>query len=449
MVISPPGECTPLQAQGAGSDDATFRIIASCAGFIADAYDLFTIDLVVLLLQLVYGEEVISTEDKSFMVSTMFCGVVIGQLSFGFLADIFGRKASFVTTAALTIVGALMSAMTSSGSTSSWDLPMQLGICRFFLGIGVGGEYPLAATVTAETAAEEPNRRGRNMAFVISMQGVGMLLSCLVACVALSLGASLESTWRILLGFGAVPSCVAFVLRSRMRESEVYTNARDHDGSLRRPLSDIGRHWPALLGTTSAWCLMNLFCYSLGSFKSSILNDVLPSGVSPHQRLWTDVTMATITSVFAMLGFVAGLLLIVRVSRYTMQVFGFVAVSLTFLNVALLSRGADPPKGQVVLIYFGLMFFFLNAGPNITTFVLPAELFPTRVRATCHGISAACGKIGAVVGTAALPILEESYGMALVYSVSACIAFAGAVVTYLFIPRDVEGLDALENAKTT
>ena len=41
--------------------------------------------------------------------------------------------------------------------------------------------------------------------------------------------------------------------------------------------------------------------------------------------------------------------------------------------------------------------FFQNFGPNVTTFVIPGEVFPTRYRATGHGLSAACGKLGAIV----------------------------------------------------
>lgn len=35
---------------------------------------------------------------------------------------------------------------------------------------------------------------------------------------------------------------------------------------------------------------------------------------------------------------------------------------------------------------------------NSTTFVVPAELFPARFRSSCHGISAASGKAGAIIG---------------------------------------------------
>ncbi|KAF0889935.1 hypothetical protein E2562_034333 [Oryza meyeriana var. granulata] len=53
--------------------------------------------------------------------------------------------------------------------------------------------------------------------------------------------------------------------------------------------------------------------------------------------------------------------------------------------------------GFVVL--YGLTFFFANFGPNSTTFIVPAEIFPARLRSTCHGISAAAGKAGAIIGT--------------------------------------------------
>lgn len=44
-----------------------------------------------------------------------------------------------------------------------------------------------------------------------------------------------------------------------------------------------------------------------------------------------------------------------------------------------------------------LVGFFQNFGPNTTTFVIPGELFPTRYRSTCHGVSAASGKLGAII----------------------------------------------------
>lgn len=121
-------------------------VLASCVGFLADSYDLFTIDLVVLILELQYGSTVISTESKSLMVSTMLAGVVVGQLFFGAVADSFGRKWAFVCTAGLTVFSSVASAMCWKDGMQL-ALPMQLAMCRFILGCGVGGEYPLSATV--------------------------------------------------------------------------------------------------------------------------------------------------------------------------------------------------------------------------------------------------------------------------------------------------------------
>ncbi|KAF3499122.1 hypothetical protein F2Q69_00041499 [Brassica cretica] len=50
------------------------------------------------------------------------------------------------------------------------------------------------------------------------------------------------------------------------------------------------------------------------------------------------------------------------------------------------------------VVMYSLTFFFANFGPNATTFIVPAEIFPARLRSTCHGISAATGKAGAIVG---------------------------------------------------
>jgi PHS family inorganic phosphate transporter-like MFS transporter len=50
--------------------------------------------------------------------------------------------------------------------------------------------------------------------------------------------------------------------------------------------------------------------------------------------------------------------------------------------------------------------FFQNFGPNTTTFIVPGEAFPTRYRATAHGISAASGKLGAIIAQVIFSVLK-------------------------------------------
>jgi PHS family inorganic phosphate transporter-like MFS transporter len=59
------------------------------------------------------------------------------------------------------------------------------------------------------------------------------------------------------------------------------------------------------------------------------------------------------------------------------------------------------------IFLFCLGNFFQNFGPNVTTFVVPAEIFPTRYRTTAYGITAACGKLGAILSQVMLAGLEK------------------------------------------
>lgn len=59
-----------------------------------------------------------------------------------------------------------------------------------------------------------------------------------------------------------------------------------------------------------------------------------------------------------------------------------------------------------LLAIFVLAQFFFNFGPNATTFIVPGECFPTRYRSTSHGISAAMGKIGSIIGQGAIAPLR-------------------------------------------
>lgn len=54
-------------------------------------------------------------------------------------------------------------------------------------------------------------------------------------------------------------------------------------------------------------------------------------------------------------------------------------------------------NAKAFVFLYCLADFFQNFGPNVTTFVIPGEIFPTRYRSTANGIAAASGKLGAVI----------------------------------------------------
>lgn len=152
------------------------------------------------------------------VASAALFGSIFGQIVAGSLADIIGRKKIFVATAILITIGSFGSALTMDNPELS--IYTQIACWRFFLGAGVGGEYPLAATVTSESSSAA--RRGSLMAAVFAMQGVGALVSILVVMICLGAGASNSFAWRFSLAFGAVPVLLAFPWRLRMHETESF-----------------------------------------------------------------------------------------------------------------------------------------------------------------------------------------------------------------------------------
>lgn len=86
------------------------------------------------------------------------------------------------------------------------------------------------------------------------------------------------------------------------------------------------------------------------------------------------------------------------------------------------------------MVMFTLSQFTLNIGPNATTFLIPAEVFPTRVRGTAHGISAAAGKCGAVLTAFAFGSVEDAIGLSGVLGIFSGVMALTALVTF-WIPE--------------
>jgi len=105
------------------------------------------------------------------------------------------------------------------------------------------------------------------------------------------------------------------------------------------------------------------------------------------------------------------------------------------------------------ILLYGISYFFTEFGPNTTTFVYPAEIFPVEVRTTAHGLSAGAGKIGAFAGAYLFPdMLASSLGVRGAEIVAGIVAAAGLLVTVALLPepkgRSLEDLSAQAMAPT-
>src|SRR3984885_7848867 len=98
-----------------------------------------------------------------------------------------------------------------------------------------------------------------------------------------------------------------------------------------------------------------------------------------------------------------------RFGHRRLQLAGFAMMALCFALIAAIP-GMTAAVVPFLLVY-GVSYFFTEFGPNMTTFVLPSELFPVTMRTTGHGISAGIGKLGAFIGVFLFPLLSSSLGL--------------------------------------
>jgi PHS family inorganic phosphate transporter-like MFS transporter len=139
-----------------------------------------------------------------------------------------------------------------------------------------------------------------------------------------------------------------------------------------------------------------------------------------------------------------------RMGRKTIQILGFAMMALSFAAMALI-----PGIEKLVypfLIVYGISYFFTEFGPNATTFVYPAELFPVAGRTTGHGVASAAGKLGGFVGVFLFPILLSAGGLLAAESMAAVVSVLGILVTVFMLPetknKSLEEL-SIEDAGTT
>ncbi len=432
-------------------------VIISGVGFFTDAYDLFVIGTAAALVAVQWH---LSTLQTSWVTGAAILGAFVGAFTFGRIADVIGRKKVYVTVAVIMVFGAVASAFAPNF--------IFLVVARLVLGLGIGGDYPVSAVFMSEYSNRQD--RGRLVGLVFSMQALGLIVGPLIALLLLSSGIGDGLTWRILLGLGAVPAGAVVYLRSKMPESPRYlaqvqgesaraaqdltdfsegvitqpTDAAVASGRLQlRSFLSNPRMLKLILGTAGAWFLFDYAYYGNTLSLPAILKQVNPTASLETKLLWSLGMFV----VFAVPGYLLAVAKMDRIGHRRLQFIGFSVMALCFLVLAIVPALTEHVAPFLAIL--GLSYFFIQFGPNMTTFVLPSEVFPVSVRTTGHGIAAGIGKLGAFVGVFLVPVLQDHIGLRGLLAVAGASAVLGFAVTSLLpepAGRTLEDVSADEPA---
>ncbi|KAL9096399.1 MAG: hypothetical protein Q9165_001396 [Trypethelium subeluteriae] len=443
-------------------------VVVAGIGFFTDAYDIFAIGLVTSMLGVVYWQNIpgssrgkIPTSSDTAIKTATSGGTVIGQIAFGTLADIIGRKRMYGIELMVIIVATL--AQSLSSASPSMSIVGLVIFWRVIMGVGIGGDYPLSSIITSEFATTK--WRGAMMAGVFAMQGIGQFGAAIITLIVVAgfkeslltaasvsecdgvCGLAVDKMWRVIIGFGAVPGIVALYYRLTIPETPRYTFdvARDvvkagsdikaylsdrpeglpdeiaHAQSRResaaldvpqagwRDFFEHYRQWKygkVLLGTAGSWFFLDVAFYGLSLNNTVFLQAIgFANGENVYKVFYnTAVGNLIIVLAGAIPGYWVTVATVDTIGRKPIQMMGFILVTIIF---CIMGFGYHVIGENGLLACYVVAQFFFNFGPNATTFIVPGECFPTRYRSTSHGISAASGKIGSIIAQVVIGPLRQ------------------------------------------
>ena len=323
--------------------DAQLYAVAG-VGFFLDSYDLFIINLVSPIWEYEYWGGLTPSHRhhyppllRGLVNSSANMGNIVGQLLFGYFGDIFGRRWVYGNELLIGSVGLIFCISLPNSITPSRSKMIWIFCWRIVLGIGIGGDYPMSASIVAERS--HLKRRGQLLGWIFSNQGWGNLIGCIVSLIVLlcfshSIGVEgkygqLDAVWRLQMGLALIPALATLWPRFTMPEGKKYIESRElskarpssvssdftcgsfkwrtttnesteaviSDGTglqadvdaARAEILDQGRrarfdvfiqymkvwhHFRVLLGTMSCWFLLDVAFYGVNLNQSVILQEI-------------------------------------------------------------------------------------------------------------------------------------------------------------------------------
>jgi len=424
-------------------------IFACGTALFSDGYSNGAIGSVNTLLTRIYGKEALSQHNHSTVINSVgFAGFVVGMLTFGYLSDKIGRKFGMMTASGIILVFSGLSSASAGAHDSVNGLLNMLSVMRFFLGIGLGAEYPCGSVSASEQSEEPAIHKGawhRWLALATnSMIDFGFVIASFVPLVLFWIFGNdhLRAVWRLSLGLGMVPALAVFIWRLNMDEPARYkTESMKHT---RIPYHlVIRRYWRSLAAISFIWFLYDMITYPFGLYSSTIINNVTGGATD----LATVFGWNVVINLFYMPGTLGGAFALDYLGPKNTLIVGLVLQAVIGFIMSGLYIRLTAHIAAFAVVY-GIFLSFGEFGPGNCTFILASKTCATAVRGQYFGIAAASGKLGAFIGTWIFPPIIKAFGGADTtrgntgpFWIGSALAMVSALVTLLFVqPLTQEGM---------
>ena len=383
-------------------------------GWMFDAMDVGILSFVIAALAVDWG---LTSSQMGWIGSVNSIGMAVGALLFGVLADKVGRKQIFMWTLILFSVASGLSAFTTT--------LVAFLILRFFVGMGLGGELPVASTLVSESVKAE--ERGRVVVLLESFWAAGWLIAAIISYFVIPADFWPIEGWRVALLLTALPAFYAIYIRMKLPDSPQFTVKAE--SKKRTVFQNIAQVWHKKYArsTLMLWILWFAVVFSYYGMFLWLPSVMVGKGfdlISSFKYVLI-MTLAQLPGYFTAAWFI--------------EKFGRKFVLVTYLlgtaASAYVFGGADT---ITTLLISGMFLSFFNLGAWGALYAYTPEQYPAIVRGTGAGMAAAVGRIGGVFGPLLVgSLLTKGYDIGYIFTIF-CIAIVIGVLAVVFLGKETK-----------
>lgn len=368
-------------------------------GWMFDAMDVGILSFVLAALAIEWN---LTSGQVGLIGSINSIGMMVGAFVFGIMADRVGRKNVFIITLLLFSVGSGLSALATT-------LGAFLAL-RFLIGMGLGGELPVASTLVSESV--DAKERGKLVVLLESFWAAGWIIAALISYFVIP-----DYGWRTAMVLCAIPAFYALYLRFKLPDSPQFTKTRK--GKRHSIVQQITMVWAPKYRKQTAMLWILWFCVVFSYYGMFLW---LPSVmVMKGFSLIHSFKYVMIMTLAQLPGYFSVAWLIERAGRKIVLIVYLVgtAASAYFFGAA---------ESVSTLVLFGALLSFFNLGAWGALYAYTPEQYPGIIRGTGTGMAASIGRLGGIFGPMLVgTLVTDNYGTESIFLIFCITILIGAL----------------------